>query len=262
MKKFQQLFIIMAGLLVVGGAGCTFKSLENLGQKEKVSRTSPFKEMAENFCDKQGQKAEQETRDFKLAEDKKIAYEIWERSFIKLNKITEDFFKAHIYITRIRENNYPGSARIYSISYYYKVGDIYLYSENIDQITVKEEWVERFKNGSVDELLKSPVEVVDFGRTPNLKYAWGGIGVNNIKARPTSALSCKDAVAMLKNCHSEMLPVRIIYKGLQGQAWLEGKAGEWGEEDLNDCASAAVDLFTERVDSCNINLSCSEIIVF
>lgn len=272
MKKFQQLFIIMATLLIVG-AGCDSKLLNKLDQKENTYMISsyPYKELSENFCDKQRQKAEQETRDFKLVEDKKIAYEVWKKSFLKFNNITEDFFKAHIYITRISENNYSGSYTIYSISYYYKVGDIYLYSSNADQISVNKEWVKSFENGSVDELLKSPIEVVDklrethptFGRTPNsafLNYTWGRIGVNNIKAQPTSALSCADAVAMLKNCHSDMSPVHITYKGLLGQAWLEGKAGEWGEEDLNDCASASLNLFSEKFNSCHVNVSCSAII--
>lgn len=268
MNKFQQLSMVVIGLLIVG-AGCNVGSLENFGQREEASMVLPYKEKAQNFCSNQKQEAEQRIKEFKLSGNDRKIYEVWKRSFIEFNKIKETFFNEHIFPIRIRQVGL--NVGVKEIGYYYKLGDLYLDSGSIDELRIDSGSIDLFNKESVDTLLKTRTSQVDkppFEDRPEYavpnkglyKFQWGTVVFNNISAQPSNILSCEDAVAVLKNCHPDMSAVNVTYKGLLGQAWLDGKAGEWGAVDRNNCASAAFNLFSEKFDSCYLNVNCSGII--
>lgn len=204
-----------------------------------------------------------------MKESQKTIYEVWKANFIKLNSITEDFFKNHIFLTEIQEIvKTATNAEITYINYYYKLDEVYLYSRGNDWVTVNPNTLNQFNESSAKNLLKesntvritTPEPHPTLGETPNLafpQYSWGSIGVNNIKDQPQSVLSCQDALAMLQSCRNDILPKELYWKPKLGLAWITGFGGDVNSSK-EDCASATVNFFQKKVDTCDLNIKCSQ----
>lgn len=256
MKKIIIFFLT----IVLLGAGCANKiSLNDAAEKTLAEP---------DFCLKQQQDAEKKIGSFKLKESQATVYRAWKEDFIKLNGITEDFFKDHIFLAEIQEPwKTATGAETTHINYYYKLGDVYLYSRGIDSVAVNPDSLDYFKKTSVEDLLKQTgdAKVVSnaphpsLGKTPAhvfTEYSWGIIEVNNIKDQPSDALSCQDAVLMLRSCRNDIVPGNLAWKPRLGLAWIDGFGGDINSSK-EDCAYAAVYLFQKKVESCNLNIRCS-----